>query len=210
MSESHVDLVPRGVEVTHPVTGELLEVAALDAEDVAELAVEMQEHRARVADFEQTLNDRLVGLLDRSAKWTMRVGDPTGHRQIEIKAPSPEAGQAVYPADELVPVLKALVEAEMITSEAATKACARQLVLSVAVPWDADLDELAETVKDAIGIQIAGVEVDVVAATPVAKPLQAGIKALCKIPGVAAKLDEVKVTSEQGPRRATVKVKMRG
>lgn len=210
MSEPSVDLVPRTAQVAHPVTGELLSLAEESLEQLAVIVVGLQEHRARVADFERDVNEVMVAHLDRAASWTVRVGDPRGERQFEIKAPSPEAGQAVYPVDELVPALKALIAADAITPEAASKACGRQLTLSLAVPWDADLDELAETVKGAIGIQIAGVEVDVAAATPVVKPLQVGIKALCKIPGVAKKLDEVKVTPEQGPRRATVKVKVRG
>lgn len=209
MSEPTTDLATQALQVMHPVTGELLDLATLDTESVAELAVEMQEHRAQLAGFERALSDTLVAHLDRSALWTQRVGDPTGPRQLEIKAPSPEAG-ASYPADTLVPALRSLIRAGVITPEAASKACVRQLTLGLAVPWDADLSELAETVKGAIDIQIAGVAVDVVAAEPVERPVQAGIKALCKIPGAAEELDRVKVTVPQGARRASVKVKVRG
>jgi hypothetical protein len=210
VSEPHAELAPRPVEVMHPVTGELLNLAQESLDRLAGIVVGLQEHRARLADFERQVNDVMVAHLDRAASWTARVGDPTGERQFEIKAPSPEAGQAVYRSDTLVPALKALVDAGAISPEAASKACARQLVLSLAVPWGANLDELAETVQDAIGIQIAGVEVDVVSASPSERPVQAGIKALRKIPGVAEALDRVKVTPEPGPRRATVKVKVRG
>jgi hypothetical protein len=210
VSEPNTELATRAVEVTHPVTGEVLNLAEESLEQLAEMIVDLQEHRVRLADFERAVSDVMVAYLDRSALWTMRVGDPTGARQLEIKAPSPEAGQAAYPVDALVPMLKSLIADGVISPDAASKACARQLTLSLEVPWDADLTELADTVKGAVGIQIAGVAVDVVAASPVEKPIQAGIKALRKIPGAVDELDRVKVTLDQGPRRATVKVKVRG
>lgn len=193
----------------HPVTGELLDLGAMSIEEVAEHAGALQDHRARLAEFDDALGAALLADLDRMAEWTVRVGDPTD-RQWEIMSSSPTAGTETYPADLLKDALATLVAESVLSPEAASRALKRRLTLELAVPWDADLVALADEVKGAIGIQIAGVEVEVVSASPAERAVASGIAALRKIPGVSETLDGAKVTVAQGKRRVTVTLKTRG
>jgi hypothetical protein len=184
-------------------TGEVVDLVSAPTERVAELATNMADVRAQIGEVEQAISMELVTRLDRSATWTLRVGDPT-RAQWEITAPSPAAGTEAYPPDALVAALDDLLAGGVITVQAASKACKRQVVLTVDVSWGADPDELAGTLKAATGVDIAGVPVDVVKAEPSTRPVATGIAALRKIPGTAALLDEAKVTQPPPPRRAKV------
>jgi hypothetical protein len=197
-----------GALTPHPVTGELLDLDAMSIEERAEVAGALRDHRARLAEFDDALNTVFLADLDRMAEWTVRVGDPTG-RQWEIKSSSPTAGTETYPPDMLRDVLTTLVSGGVLSPEAASRAFKRRLTLELAVPWGADLTALADRVKGAIGIQIAGVEVEVISANPAEKAVASGITALRKIPGVSDALDEAKVTVPQGKRRVTVTLKTR-
>jgi hypothetical protein len=206
-----LDLEPIGREIVHPITGELLDLSSLTFEHLAHLGRDMQVYRERVTEFEEALSDALLAHLDASAEWTQRVGSPTDEVQLEIKAPSPEAGTEAYLEDVLEEKLHALIMAETITPSAASKACKRQLMLTLGVPWDANLQDLAGTVKDPQAvIQIAGVRVDVVKADASVRAVAAGIKALRKIPGTADALDAAKVYHAPPSRKARVTVTASG
>jgi hypothetical protein len=206
-----LDLEPIGREIFHPFTGELLDLSSMTLEHLAHLSRDMQAYREQITEFEEALSDALLAHLDASAEWTQRVGSPTDEVQLEIKAPSPAAGTEGYLEDVLEGKLQTLVGAETITPSAASKACKRQLVLTLGVPWDANLQDLAETVKDPEAvIQIAGVRVDVVKADASVKYATAGINALRKVPGTAEALDAAKVDKPAPPRKARVTVKGRG
>ena len=205
-----LELEPIGREVVHPLTGEILDLASESVEGLAERVVDLQEHRERVGDFDQALSDALLAHLDRSATWTQRVGDPTGERQLEIKAASPSAGTESYPPDALGVALDEMTAADLISETAASNALQRRLVLELGIPWAANPSEMAKAVKDAVGIQVAGVDVTVVKAEPVSRVSAAGVKALRKIPGVGAVLDGVLVTQDPPKRRVKVTVRTRG
>jgi hypothetical protein len=184
-------------------TGEVVDLVSAPTERVAELATNMADVRARIGEVEQAISMELVTRLDRSATWTLRVGDPT-RAQWEITAPSPAAGTEAYPPDALVGALDDLLAGGVITLQAASKACKRQLVITLDVPWGNDPAELADMLRSAANVEIAGVRVDVVKADPSTRPVAAGIAALRKIPGTTALLDEAKVTQPPPARRAKV------
>jgi hypothetical protein len=205
-----LELEPLGREIVHPVTGEILDLSSESVERLAELTVDLQKDRENIAAFDQALSDALLAHLDRSALWTQRVGDPTGDVQYELKAPSPTAGTESYRLDLLHDALSLLIDAGVISETAASGAMQRRLVLELDVPWRADLPNMAAAVKDAIGITVADIEVKVARAEPSCQPSVAGIKALRKIPGAGAALDEALVAQDPPRRRVKVTVKTRG
>jgi hypothetical protein len=205
-----LDLEPLGREIVHPVTGEILNLSGESIERLAELTVDLQKDRESIAAFDQALSDALLAHLDRSALWTQRVGEPTDDVQYELKAPSPTAGTESYPPDRLGSALDDLVGADVISEDAASNALQRRLLLELEVPWGANLSEMAKAVKDAIGITVADVDVKVARAEPSCRPSASGIKALRKIPGAVATLDEALVTQDPPKRRVKVTVKTKG
>jgi hypothetical protein len=208
---SSLELEPVGREVVHPVTGELLDLASESVERLAELTVDLQADRTNLNAFELAVSDALVDRLDRSAQWTLRVGDPTGDRQYEVKAPSPTAGTTAYLDDVLESELQTLVIAGTITPDAASNACKRHLVLTLAAPWGVRLQDLADSVTaPETVIEIGGVTVDVVKADASVKAATAGINALRKVPGTSDALDAATTSQPAPPRRARVTVKGRG
>ena len=190
-------------EVVDLKTGELVDIANASTERVAELATNMVDVRAQITEVEQAISTELVARLDQQAVWTILVGDPTT-AQWEITAPSPAAGTETYPADRLIPELEDLIAQGVITTDAASRACKRHLILTVTVPWSAAPEDLARKLSDAAGIAIAGVPVEVVKAEPYVKPVAQGIAALRKVPGASEALDGAKVTQAPGARRAKV------
>lgn len=203
MTEPSAELV-----VLHPKTGELLAIRTAETEQLAEWRTSVDEARDALAEAEAMVSDEIVRRLDRRAEWTLRVGDPKD-RQYEIKAPSPTAGTETYPPDLLRAELNNLVGLDVISEEAAQGALKRQLLLTLSVPWDADLHALVEQLKGAVGIQVAGVEVDVVSVDASERPVASGINKLRKIPSAGEVLDRAKVEQPSGRRRATVKLKTR-
>lgn len=185
--------------VVNPATGEILDLSGEPTDSLVELIAGAQELHRRLADFEREVGDVLLEHLDRSACWTLRVGE------YEVKAPSPTAGVEAYPPDLLEGELASLIAQGIITTDAASKACHRRLTLELNVPWSADHRDLARQVKDAAGIDIAGVPVKVRSAEPKTRPVQAGINALRKIPGALDALDRAKVEQPPPSRKATVK-----
>ena len=195
--------------VAHPWTSEPLALADASTAQLAEALDEGKRAHERIRELEAQISSEIRGRLDRSAAWTQHVGDPDD-QQWTVECPSPTAGTEVYPPDALRTALVDAVDAGGIGEDAASKALARRLVLELAVPWDADLQELALHVKGAVGIQIAGFEVDVVKAEPVSRSVAAGIKALRKLEPTHQYLDDAVVKQPVGERRVRVTLKTRG
>jgi hypothetical protein len=195
-------------EIVDLKTGEIVDIATAPTVAVAELATNMADVRAQISDVEKAISTELVARLDRSASWTVRVGDPAV-AQWEITAPSPTAATDVYPQDLLQAELAKLIAQGVITTDAASRACKRQLVLTVGVPWSAEPQEIADTLKAATSVAIAGVSVEVLKVETDARPVAQGIAALRKVPGTAEALDAAKQTQPAGARRAKVTRKSR-
>lgn len=198
--------------VLNPVTGELVDLRSAPTEVLAEAIVDLATQHEEMAEFKRAIEATLIERLDADATWTLRVGDPKGNAQFEIKAPSPEAGATVYLADRLEGELQGLIDDERITPEAASKACRRSITLTLGVPWNADPTRLAEEVLGASAIEVGGFEVTVISAAASVAPVAAGAKALRKVPGVGDILDRalapdvapparrVRVTRKERPR----------
>jgi hypothetical protein len=195
-------------EILDLKTGELVDITTAPTEAVAELATNTADVRAQIGDVEKAISAELVARLDRSASWTVRVGDPA-RAQWEITAPSPSAGTEVYPPDLLQAELSKLIAQGVITTDAASRACKRQLILTVGVPWSADPQEISSTLTAAASVAIAGVSVEMVKADVYVKPVAQGIAALRKVPGTAESLDAAKQTQAPAARRAKVTRKTR-
>jgi hypothetical protein len=194
--------------VLNPVTGELLDLQSTATESLAQALYALDEYRQGMMDFQQAVEDVLIERMDRQALWTLRVNDPrTGH-QYEIRTASPTAGTHEYIPDALEHELRELIEEGTLNSAGASGALKRTLSVEFAVPWDADPSTLATTLKEAKGIQIAGVEVRVVKAMGYRIPVAAGIAKLRKIPGTGEALDRA-VQHVQPPRRRA-KVTLKG
>lgn len=173
--------------------GEALDIPSATTERLAQAISDIGDARDRLRELEALVGGELLTRLDRDACWTLRVGDPTGDVQYEMKAPSPEAGTESYPEHELEPVLRLLLDAGSISTDAATSALKRSLAVEFSVPWDAAPEEIADGLEGAT-IQIAGHEVMVLSVKPQRKAVKAGIIKLRKIPGVAEYVDEAKRT----------------
>ena len=187
------------------VTGELLDLTSASPLQIAEFIDHMDVIRSELSEHDTLARHELVRRLDMNGKWTLRVGEPTDDMQYEIKAPSPTAGTDGYPPADLEAALLLLLDDDVISETGADSALDRHLVVTARVAFSDDLDQLANTVRDAVGVVIAGATVDVIDAAAIRKPRKAGITALRKVPGVAGVLDEVVVVTPVGSRRASVK-----
>jgi hypothetical protein len=191
------------VNVVDRLTGEIIDVQKAPTEVLAGFVTNLQALRKELADAESLVSDELVDRLDRNVSWTLRVSSKDG--AWEIKAPSPTAGTTVYPEDMLETALEDLVDDGMITPEAAAKALHRRIVLELGVPWDADPREMARKVKEAISIDVAGIQVNVERSEARITPVASSINALRKVPGTIDALDKAQREQPPTKRRATVK-----
>jgi hypothetical protein len=203
------ELEPLTRDVIHPVTGEILDLAQESVEGLAGRVVDLQETREALAVFDRALSDALLDHLDRGANWTLRVGEPTDDRQIEIKAASPSAGTEAYPPDALERELRTLVDRGTISEQAAGKALKRQVVLTLDVPLSLVLSETAKGLAE-ISIEHCGEEMSVVNVDQRQVSVVSGINALRKFPVVAEALDAAMVVQSPPARRVRVTVKTRG
>jgi hypothetical protein len=187
-------------------TGEIIDVEKADTErlaafdaGVADLISELQEARGIVSS-------ELVRRLDRSANWTLRVGDPKGDVQYEITAPSPRAGTTTYPPLDLERELRQLVERKVIDEAAAAGALERTVTLTLDVPLAADLDGVVRSLqRPDVTFDLDGATCKLIKADGGRKSRVQGINRLAKVPGTAAALDRVKFTEPVSGRRATIK-----
>lgn len=198
MSDPGTALQSAGPTVVDRTTGEILSVREASIEQLAEFLVNQQEFRAALTDAEETVAAETLERMDRAAQWTHRVGE------YELKAPSPTAGTETYLPDVLRDVLARLVSTDKIDENAAGKALRRTLALELEVPWDEDPAAMADKLRQAIAIHVAGVEVTVLKAEPASRVSAAGVKALRKVPGVSEKLDEALAVAAAPKRRVKV------
>jgi len=193
------EVATRSATALNPVTGELLDLATAQTIELAQTLDGIGEAHRALADFESQVSEECLRRMDSGATWTLHEGAYT------LSAPSPTAGTVDYPPDALEEALSGLVAEGRIEASAAARACDRRLVLELRVPFDADHRALARKVKDAVAIEVAGVEVAVVRSEARAKASASAIAALRKIPGVGAVLDGASAVRDPGRRKVTVK-----
>ena len=197
------DIATTSRELVDWKNGEIVNLDDASTERLAELVTNLQEVWQALGETEQAVSAELVARCDKSATWTLRVGDPKDGRQWEIKTASPKAGTTVYPPDMLEAELRALVARGTITVDAAAKALRRQVTLTLDIPLRLPLKATAE----GLGQITISVGED---ALPIAKSdysmaaVAAGIAALRKVPGATAGLDRAKRVETDGARRAKV------
>jgi hypothetical protein len=189
--------------IPHPTTGEVLDLSTASTGQLARVISELGYTRQRLAEFERTIEDALLGHMDREAMFTLHVDDGDSH--FEVKAPSPTAGTTVYPVNILEVELDGLVQAGTITPDAASRALHRRLILELGCPWDADPRDLARQVKEALSIEVGGVTVRVERAEAKVTPVASAIAALRKVGGTIDALEKAKRDQPPGKRKVTVK-----
>ena len=190
--------------VVDRATGEVLDPKTADTARLAEFITNSQSLHKELSDAEGVVSDELVERLDRDASWTAHVEN--GEFRWEIKASSPTAGTTVYPEDLLETELEGLVREGTITPEAAAKALHRRIILELGVPWDSDPREIARKVKDALSIEVAGVQVKVERSEARITPVASSINALRKVEATREALDRAQRQAAPPRRRATVKL----
>lgn len=168
------------------------------AQGVRLVGTELQTTSAAV-----TLNPVTGELLDLTALSLDELAEHAGG-QWELVAPSPTVGTDEYPVDELRGALRLLIKAAVITEAAASGALERRLVLTLAVPWDAELNDIAAQAETGVRFQIGGAELELLKADTSERPVKAGINKLRKIPDAAEVLDSAKVEAVVPRRRVKV------
>jgi hypothetical protein len=186
-------------------TGDVFDPAKADTARLAAFCTNLGELRKELAEAERVVSDELVDRMDREALYTLHVED--GEQRWEIKGASQTAGTTVYLQDVLETELKGLVDENTITPDAAGRALHRHISLQLGVPWNADPQEIAQKVKEALSIEVAGVTVTVERAEARAVPATSGINALRKQPGTVSAIDRAKREQPPGRRKAIVKLK---
>jgi hypothetical protein len=186
-------------------TGELIDPKQAETARLAAFVTDLGTIRQELSAAEGIVSDELVARMDREAMYTLHVED--GEQRWEIKSQSPAAGATVYPEDMLQTELDALVDANVITDGAAARALHRRIVLELGVPWDANPRELAQQLKQALSIEVGGVELKLERAEARLTPVASAIAALRKIEATRAALDRAQREQPVGRRKATVKVK---
>jgi hypothetical protein len=179
MGEPSTGLQSASPTVVDRMTGDVLSVREASTEQLAEFLVNQQCSRALLNEAEEMVAAEILDRLDRAASWTLRVGV-------------------------LRTVLTRLVEADEINGGAAANALRRTLTLELAVPWDANLAMMADSVRQAVEIHVASVKVTVLKAEPASRVSAVGIKVLRKVPGVSEKLEGA--LAVQSPPKRRVKV----
>jgi hypothetical protein len=186
-------------------TGEIIDIAKADTARLAAFCTNLGQLRKELAEAEGIVSDELIDRMDHECLYTLHVED--GELRWEIKGSSPTAGTTVYPQDMLETELQGLVAENLITPEAAGRALHRHISLQLGVPWDADPQEIARKVKEALSIEVAGVTVTVERADARSVPVASGINALRKQSGTINALDRAKREQPPPRRKATVKLK---
>jgi hypothetical protein len=182
-----------------PSTGELVKLAVADAsdEEIADALTRIiPEISASLDEAVAITNRELVARLDRSGRWTRRVGAVEDGVQFEIRCPSPTAGTAGWDLTTLQAVLDELIAEEVIDIEAAANALEHTVTAVYRVPDPEVSGRL---------IECLGADERVVKLTHDRKVKDAGVGGLSKIPGVAERLREAELRREPAPRRASIK-----
>lgn len=199
--------VQQDLEVVDRRTGEVLDVRAAKTVQLAEWTTNLRDLLAELAEAAEVVSDELVRRLDRSAEWTIRVGEPTD-RQWEITAPSPTAGTDVYDDRVLENELKALVARDTIDTNGAAGALRRSLTIVLTLPLELDLHE-AEAAAQLMTFSVDDVATPLVKAEATRSVVLAGVNKLRKVPGTGAALDRAKLEPPKPKRRAKVTEKVK-
>ena len=190
------------LEVLDRASGELLDVRSASDERLAAFVVDAGRLRDDLAEAERVVEGELLRRLDRAACWTRRLGDPRTGVQLEVKAPSPQAGATEWDELALERELDGLVAAGEIDREAAAAALERKVTVTFRPRLASEQAAIERAAKRDARVR------DVEATT---RPVQAGINALLKLGGdVAAAVERARVKREPPPRRARVKEVQRG
>lgn len=184
MSETALETTT--TEVVDRKTGEIVDIATCEFDQLATLRANMDDVKAEIADATAPVDAEILRRLDKSARWTRRVRHPEIDADIEITAPSPKAGDSTIDVAVLEKALADLLERDVIAAEAVDGALARTITIRARVPVGADIDEMKEAVDAAASIAIAGVTVVIEDVAVVRKASKAGLGALTKIGGEAA------------------------
>lgn len=184
MSETALETTT--TEVVDRKTGEIVDIATCEFDQLATLRANMDDVKAEIADATAPVDAEILRRLDKSARWTRRVRHPEIDADIEITAPSPKAGDTTIDVAVLEKALADLLERDVIAAEAVDGALARTITIRARVPVGADIDEMKEAVDAAASIAIAGVTVVIEDVAVVRKASKAGLGALTKIGGEAA------------------------
>lgn len=186
------------VALYSPRTGELLRLVIGDASDT-ELADARERTipaiREEVAEAQRAVDAELLARLDRSRRWTRRVGEFEDGVQWIVRAPSPDAGTTEYDADLLDLILEEMEADGSIDRDAAHAALERTVTITMRVGSREEAEELTVA---------AARDERTVDARYQRKPKASGIKAICKIPADADRLAPAISTRGQTSRRVTV------
>lgn len=185
--------------IPHPTTGEAIDLATATDEQIVAAVESAERIVTDLRSLRETAAVELTRRLDKSGSWTRRV--EVDGIVYEIKASSPTAGTESYPADELAPVLLALIEDDVIDGDAASAALEYVVTVKLTATSKSEADEIvAQARADA---RVASVDA-------IPKVKKSGITALTKIPGAAERVEAVKRVDEPAPaerRPAKVSVK---
>ena len=152
------------------------------------------------------MNGELLRRLDRAASWTRRVRI-SPDVELEVSAPSPDAGTETYDAVLLEEELRKLVERKTIDESGAQQALDRTIAISVRVPLVADMKPIVDALQAAQEFEIAGVAVEPIKAEPSRSVKLGGVAKLRKVDGTGAALDRAKLTKPAPSRKVKIKPK---
>lgn len=109
------------VSLVNPDTGEVVPLADAPMPLIAAVMGDIQVRIDELQELKRGLGRVMVERMDKNASWTARA------RGVKVTAPSPVAGAVTWDAELLYEILDALVAEDVITREAALKACQQRV-----------------------------------------------------------------------------------
>lgn len=195
----------RPVAVVNRLTGQTItDVRRASLDELVLWLTSHEEIRNEFKVGESIVNEEVVARLDRDRAWTQRIAI-TGDVQYEVSCPSPDAGSVEIKPAALERELRALIARGTISERAAAAALRRRVTLTVAVPFDRDLEPIVDQLRAAIAVTLGAVECQVVEVDGVRQVMKSGITALLKGPGVKAAIDRVSSTLPIRSRKAKIR-----
>lgn len=161
----------------NPASGELLRLAVETAEDeqLADvLEATIPELIGQLREAKEIVAREVLARLDRSGRWTRRVGDPK-NVQWEITSPSPAAGTETVDVDVLSDVIDEALDERIIDQSAAGAALVRTVQVTFLVSSEDEVEQILATAQQ---------DDRVIRADPHRRVANAGVRALEKIPGM--------------------------
>lgn len=165
------------VVLYNPASGEVLTVAVETADDeqLADvLEATIPDIAEQLKDAKETVGREVLARLDRSGRWTRRVGNPK-NVQWEISAPSPVAGTETVDVDVLSDVIDEALDERIIDQSAAGAALVRTVHVTFLVGSDAEAKEIIDTAQQ---------DDRIIRAEASRRVSAAGVRALEKIPAM--------------------------